>query len=177
MKTIYFVRHGEAQANIDGLLAGAKTDSPLTVKGEAQAHDLAATLASKPVDLIVASPLIRAMKTAEIIAGQLGYQQAIQANALFIERDFGSATNMPKPQAYAMLDDGRITDAESIEAFGKRAEQALAWLRTLSAEHILVVSHSAFGQMLGTIAQGGEAADFLKFPHLANAGTFEFELS
>jgi hypothetical protein len=32
MKVIYFVRHGESQANVDGVHAGSGLDSPLTEK-------------------------------------------------------------------------------------------------------------------------------------------------
>ncbi len=37
MKTIYFVRHGETQANVDGLIAGGEFESQLTENGINQA--------------------------------------------------------------------------------------------------------------------------------------------
>ena len=39
-KSFYFVRHGQSEHNQRGLVAGGKTDSPLTEKGIAQALDL-----------------------------------------------------------------------------------------------------------------------------------------
>ena len=45
---------------------------PLNALGLSQAQDAALALASCPVDLIVASPLVRALRTAEIVAQRIG---------------------------------------------------------------------------------------------------------
>ena len=68
MKKLLFCRHGEAVANEAGLLAGSRSDSPLTEKGRKQAIDTANNLRGHVVDLIVSSSLIRASETAKIIA-------------------------------------------------------------------------------------------------------------
>src|SRR5690242_15540888 len=104
MKTVTFGRHGQAKANEEGLLAGSQTDSPLTARGEQDAHELSGRLAGKLVELLVTSPLERASRTAEIVATDIGYTGEIIEQPLFIERDFGSATNMPKGRAFEMLD-------------------------------------------------------------------------
>lgn len=176
MKVIYFVRHGESQANADGLLAGAKTNSPLTESGRRQSHELAQVLRSKKVELIVSSPLERAAKTAEIIAHDIGYDGKIVEEALFTERDFGGATGMPKAKGHSMLDDGTATDAEQLAEFAERAQRALDWLQAQPEMHILVVSHAGFGQMLGTVAAGGQPEDFLKHYHPSNGDVFELAL-
>ena len=38
---IYFVRHGESEANVKGMFAGQRDDSPITQTGEQQARDTA----------------------------------------------------------------------------------------------------------------------------------------
>lgn len=65
----YLSRHGESEANQAGIAAGGGVDSPLTSKGEEQARDLANIidcLAIKP-SVIFASPMKRALRTAEIV--------------------------------------------------------------------------------------------------------------
>lgn len=52
----------------------SKLDAPLSADGEAAARRLAASLAAEPVDLIVASPRLRARRTAEVIAGRHGLE-------------------------------------------------------------------------------------------------------
>ena len=70
-KSFYFVRHGESEHNNRGVCAGGGTDSPLTIKGEAQAHALKIQLSKIKIDQVISSPMIRAKQTAEIAAGYL----------------------------------------------------------------------------------------------------------
>lgn len=67
MKTIYFVRHGECQANLDGVISGSRNDSPLTEKDRKQAGETGKSLANKKMDLIISSPLSRVREAAEIV--------------------------------------------------------------------------------------------------------------
>jgi uncharacterized phosphatase len=176
VKTVYFSRHGEAEANKQGLLAGAKSDSPLTASGREHGHDIANALKGKRIDLIVTSPLARASDTAKIIAKDIGYVGEIIENSIFIERDFGSVTNMPKADAFKRLDDGTASGVESVFDFGNRARSAIQWLETRHENNILIVSHGAFGQMLGTLVNGGHPEDFLSYKTLENAEIFEIKI-
>lgn len=65
-RTLYLIRHGQTEWNVRGRLQGGK-DSPLTALGRQQAQAVAFSLKSKPPSMILASPLGRASKTAEII--------------------------------------------------------------------------------------------------------------
>jgi probable phosphoglycerate mutase len=176
MKTIYFVRHGETEANAKGLLAGSRVDSPLTDLGRQQARERATELAHMHVDTMVTSPLLRASETARIIADGIGYEGPVEQNELLVERDFGSATNTPRDSAFAALDSGAVSDAETVAEFGDRARRALQWLATLDGDFIIVVGHGAFGRMLGTVASGHDPKDFMSFQNLANAGMYEFTI-
>ena len=53
---------------------------------------------------------------------------------------------------------------------------AIEWLRQRDERVILVASHAAFGQMIGTVAAGGRPEDFLSYHNLDNGGWFELEL-
>jgi probable phosphoglycerate mutase len=72
--SILLVRHGETEWNLQRRVQG-RFDSPLTERGVVQAHaigELVRRLPDAAVARIVASPLGRARRTAEIIAGHLG---------------------------------------------------------------------------------------------------------
>lgn len=72
---LYLIRHGEAVCNVEGTLAGMKTDLGLTDLGVLQAErlrDRLATTREIPADVLIASTLPRARQTAEIIAPALG---------------------------------------------------------------------------------------------------------
>ncbi|MGB8215544.1 MAG: histidine phosphatase family protein [Anaerolineales bacterium] len=69
---ITFLRHGESVGNAEDRFQG-QADFPLTEKGRAQARALANRWQTEGVtfDKCIASPLLRACQTAEIIAGML----------------------------------------------------------------------------------------------------------
>ncbi len=177
MKTIYFVRHGETQSNVDKTLAGAKTDTPLTELGISQAHQAAQKMRGLGIELIVSSPLSRAFVTAEIIAADIGYSKELVSSKLFIERDFGSATGMAYAAAGAAIDSGRVLGLESLEDFTERARSAIEWLNQQAEATFLVVSHGGFGQMFATVAENLNPSDFLSYRHLDNADYYRIELS
>ncbi len=65
--TVGFVRHGVTAWNKEGRAQGS-TDVPLDEEGIEMAHLVAQRLSGEQWDVIYTSPLIRAAKTAEIIA-------------------------------------------------------------------------------------------------------------
>ena len=72
---IYLIRHGEAVANVENILAGMRSDTGLTPLGVIQAERLRDRLVATgeiTADTLIASTLPRAMQTAEIIAPALG---------------------------------------------------------------------------------------------------------
>lgn len=95
---IYFVRHGQSEANEAGLFTG-KLDSPLTVIGVSQAIEMGQNLRRMGVrpKRIVVSSLSRARDTARIIAEQIGYDTSdITLDEDFDEYDFGDLNGQPK---------------------------------------------------------------------------------
>ena len=68
---LFFIRHGESQANERGLFLG-HADLDLTARGKAQAERTAQYLKDVPVDAIYSSDLLRAYHTAEATATAVG---------------------------------------------------------------------------------------------------------
>jgi broad specificity phosphatase PhoE len=81
------LRHGVTDWNARGLFQG-RTDIPLNGEGILQAHAAARRLQSARLDHVVASPLVRAVKTAEIVAAASSAPLAIDDR--LTECDFGS---------------------------------------------------------------------------------------
>src|SRR5947209_1431034 len=68
LTTLYIVRHGESLDNAGIPYPRTPEGSPLTPRGQEQAHDVARRLKDVHADAVIASDLIRARQTAEIIA-------------------------------------------------------------------------------------------------------------
>jgi isoleucyl-tRNA synthetase len=62
---IIFVRHGQAESNVKFISSSAKELYPLTELGKAQAKAAAEKLKSEHIDVVYASPIVRARQTAE----------------------------------------------------------------------------------------------------------------
>jgi broad specificity phosphatase PhoE len=69
--TVFIVRHGVTDWHRDRKVLGHR-DVPLNADGLAQARSIAAALAGVAITEIVASPLVRAVQTAEILGEKLG---------------------------------------------------------------------------------------------------------
>ena len=71
---LYLVRHGQAYANVEPIIAGMRGDAGLTPLGRMQAERLRDRLQASgeiSADVLIASTLPRARQTAEIIAPAL----------------------------------------------------------------------------------------------------------
>ena len=63
---LWLIRHGETQANIDGLYSG-HAPTPLTARGIEQAQNLHTLLHGVSFDLVLCSELERAQHTARLV--------------------------------------------------------------------------------------------------------------
>src|SRR5215211_4319264 len=87
MPTLQFVRHGETEWNRAGLIQGS-SDIPLSERGHAQARELAAQLAMRPISALYTSDLRRAVETVAPLATRLRLE--IETTPALRERDFGT---------------------------------------------------------------------------------------
>jgi broad specificity phosphatase PhoE len=141
---IILARHGQTEANRDGLLVG-RIDPPLTALGMEQADRLAGALAGSGAVRVVSSPLARTMTTAGAIAGALGLE--VEADDRIIEMDYGAWDGTPLMdvpidtwRAWRTDPDFRPPDGESLRDVSRRVGAVMGeWLTT--DETIIAVTH------------------------------------
>ena len=167
---IYFVRHGESEANERGVFAGQKENSPLNEKGREQARVTAKQIMSEgiKIDKVISSPLKRASETAEIITKELGLDiSKIVIDERVTEYDMGSLTGTPihKISSKELIS---AQNAEDTEAFRNRVYLAIKEF-SKSPENVLLVSHAGVGRILETIKTDGDTKLFYDLPAYPNA--------
>ena len=160
MKHLYFIRHGQSQANKKAIWSG-QLDSPLSEQGILEARKASKNALAdnfKP-DLIISSPLIRAYETAKILAEALNYPiNKIQVRKGLIERNFGKlegtsiADTLPDFDQYILLDS--IESVEKLVNLQKRVASELENIKSLPSDTILIVGHAAFGRALRRVIAG-----------------------
>lgn len=154
---IYFVRHGETDWNVQGLIQGW-TDTPLNPKGHGQARAVAQAMTGlhdlHPDFAFVVSPLQRARQTMGYIAEALGLEpQQIGVEPDVQELGFGVWEGTPfwelkaSPIYPAHPDDRFVWRPEGGESYEDGQTRVTRWLDTLDRP-TLVVSHGAIGRCL-----------------------------
>ncbi len=84
--TFYIMRHGESEGNVNRIMQG-QSNSNLTQNGLLQAEARAVELKDVHFDLAFSSDLIRAHKTAQIVANE--HKLAVKTTKLLREMTFG----------------------------------------------------------------------------------------
>lgn len=153
--TIYLVRHGETEWNVKGFMQG-QTDSPLTKEGVRQAKVLGKKLKKINFSAVFSSDLLRAKRTAEIIA--LERKIAVKTTKLLRERAFGRFEGIHNQEFEKQLKRmfekfGKLNEkqklkfklAEDIESDEEIFNRLNLFLREISTvypgKNILVVAH------------------------------------
>lgn len=159
MKQLYFVRHGESEANAKGVWG--PLDTVLTDNGRWQATAAGCDARERGLDFdhIISSPLPRTHETARLIADELDYNvHNIELMPSLAERKWGKLSGVPHKQFFdagkTYRDIDNVEDAESLEALQMRASNVLNHLYERPEENILVVGHAAFGRALRRAING-----------------------
>src|SRR5215216_6117581 len=84
---LYFVRHGESEANTRRVISNRESLFGLTPLGKKQANILADSLKHIPITAIFSSPVLRARETADILSQEFG--QLYQVTEALREYDCG----------------------------------------------------------------------------------------
>ncbi|MFZ2955454.1 MAG: histidine phosphatase family protein [Candidatus Ozemobacteraceae bacterium] len=161
---LVFVRHGETVWNLENRIQGHQ-DSPLTVKGIAQAETLARRLSGERFDVLFSSDLGRAMHTAEIIGQTIHLKPS--ADSRLRERNLGifqgyTYTEMQTrfPEEFAHFETWNpawhIPEGESGEDLKERVSAFLAELnqRIPGGSRLCIVTHGGLLDILMRLALG-----------------------
>lgn len=122
MTTLLLVRHGETVDNVNHIMQG-QTQGQLTAQGLLQAHRLAESLRSEPIDVFVSSDLKRSVDTCRVVAEAHG--KDVVTTPLLRERDWGSFTGRYIP---SLKGETWPDDIESLEALKHRARRFMQYI-------------------------------------------------
>ena len=148
---LILVRHGETVWNAEFRVQGANADTALSEKGKTQVRKLAEVMRGEPVDLILASPLSRAVITAETIA-QHHNGVPILTDPGLKEVDVGefdglSTVDMPQTFTELLLSwwkggCERLPGGESFAELQERTWGVVApYVQERAPQNLLIVSH------------------------------------
>lgn len=147
---LWLARHGQSTANAG---AAAVADTPLTEQGWRQAHALADRIDSAP-DLLVISPLLRAVQTAAPVQARWPAVRCAtwpigEFTYLSPQRCLGTTADIRRPwiQSYWERCDPAHADGEGAESFAGFMARLQAFHRRLlgvGSGFVLVVGHGQF---------------------------------
>ncbi len=154
---VYLVRHGATSLTAEDRFAGS-TDVPLSDDGRRQVASLAERLKAEKLDAIYASPLLRTLETARILAAPHGLEP-IREPALR-EIDYGRWEGLQRaevekafPAEYSIWEEDPFTVAPIGGESGVNVlNRALPVMRRIVEQHrhqsVIIVSHKGTNRLL-----------------------------
>lgn len=172
---IYLVRHGEAPHN--ALKQYNNKNEDLNETGIKQSLDLKVKLKDIDYDIVICSPLIRAIHTADIINIK---EKDIIIDNMLEERNPGSLTGQPlevtnRDEYWNYNTTIQYGTSENIKLFFSRIFNFLDELKTENYESVLIVAHSGVSKAFSAYFEGLQDGKFLH-RGLKNCEIKEYEL-
>ena len=184
MIEIILVRHGETEWNVSEIFRG-RSDIELNETGIRQAELLAEYLNKIKIDAIYSSPLKRAFKTAEIIAGY--HKLDVDIATGLIDFDFGQWQGLSHQKVKAKYeelyaawtnrpDQVKMPDGESLDDVRKRATGVVNNLIASYQGTVVSVSHRVVNKVLICALLGLDNSHFWKIKQdTCGISTFTYE--
>lgn len=139
---LYVVRHGQTNWNKQNRLQG-ESDVKLNQEGISQAIKLGKKLEEVKFDLIITSPLQRAIETAKFINKNQNKPIVIEKN--FKERNYGKIEGKTSPNLqkfWDYLQNSNEKEVEPVQEFVQRVQRCLEKvLKENAGKDILLVTH------------------------------------
>ncbi len=180
---LYFVRHGQSEANVQMVISNRDLPHPLTELGRQQAEALGRSLANVPLAAIYASPILRARQTAQIVASIVGV--LLEITSALREPDCGIMEGRSDEAAWTEHDrvmhdwvvqrkfDSRIEGGESFHDLRARFVPFIDKVTALHGDtdhNILLITHgSLLYLMLPLVLSNINFASMRGYP-MPNAG-------
>lgn len=174
MTRIILVRHGQTAWNVGASAEGerfrGRIDLPLNERGRAQAQALAKRLAKEPIAAIYASPLQRALETAEPTARPLGL--TVQPLEGIIDINYGDWQEHSHSEVARLylalyrqwLQEPHLVRPPGGESLDEVRDRAMVALHQVIARHdgqtILVAAHQVVNKVLACAMLGLDNSHF-----------------
>lgn len=152
--TLILARHGQTEWNLRGTIQGHQ-DIPLSTEGESQALNLAKALKNIKFDAIFSSDLLRAKRTAEIIA--LENQLTVATTEALRERKLGELEGIQADELAILKELKEKAQQSEYESLGierdeEMASRLITFLRETAIAYpkktVLVITHGGVIRVL-----------------------------
>lgn len=172
---IYIVRHGKVPHNVSKIYNNKNED--LTDNGIRQAIDLRDKIKDIKFDIVIASPLLRTVHTANILTY---YDDSIITDDRLLERDCGDLSGQSlevtnREEYWNYYTDIQYGTSENIKDFFNRVYNFLDELKTKDYEKVLIVAHSGVSKAFSGYFDGIQDGKFLH-RGLKNCEIKEYEM-
>ena len=155
---LYFVRHGESEANTQHVISNRESPFGLTERGREQARTLADKLTGISFTAIFSSPVLRAKETADILSRSLG--RAYQVTETLREYDCGILEERSDEESWKLhrqyYEDWTLrhdfsSKPEGGESFVDIQNRFLPFIESLkqtNESHVLLVGHGGIFHLM-----------------------------
>jgi broad specificity phosphatase PhoE len=162
-QVIYTLRHAAIDFGRQHIIAG-RSDQPINSDGIGQIKKMAAAAIPLQYDLVISSPLQRALETATRLTG-LAAEEMV-TSYLCMERNYGRLEGVPPAQlatiqpATFYVSVGGVEhslnppDGETLEQLRDRVMAFHQFVRSFEGQNLLVVSHGTFLQQYHGFLRG-----------------------
>ena len=139
---LFFIRHGQTDANLNRLNAGGEWDVPLNETGMAQARAFNETQQDfiEQVDTVFVSPMTRAQQTAELILK--GHSKPVEVVENLREWCLGAWSGKTWDETGDYFTERmNPPEGETLDTFEKRTIDSLKYAAKSHTGRVLVVAH------------------------------------
>lgn len=174
---LYVARHGQTEYNSKNLVCGS-TNLPLTELGKEQAKALAEKMTDKNIDVIIASPMMRAMQTAGAVSLATGIPVIMDERLR--EHDYGAFEGVDRSKeeywAQKFQFAAKFPKGESVLQLAHRVYSLLEDVKkTYPDKTVLLVCHGGVSRMIKTYFEDMTNDEFFHYSP-ENAFVAEYDM-
>lgn len=169
---LYFVRHGESEANTGHIISNRESPFSLTERGREQARTLADRLKGIPFKTVFSSPVLRARETADILSK--AFHLTYQVTEALREYDCGILEDKSDEESWRLhrhyydewtLRHNYSSKPEGGECFFDIRDRFLPFIESLKPQgddHLLLVGHGGLFHLMLPLLLSNIDHDFVR---------------
>lgn len=174
---LFVARHGQTEWNVRNKVCG-RTDLPLTEEGLKQAQLLADRVEELGIDVIIASPMLRAQQTAGTVSRRIGIP--VLTDPRLIEQDYGIYEGADRKDPGFLSNKSqfafRYPGGESMMDVAYRVYALIEELKgKYPAQNVLLVCHGGVCRLIRTYFEDMTNEEFFHYSE-ENANVREYFL-